>query len=335
MKKLLCTLMATLAFSTQAKINNQSYTFIGFGVGEVSYLEGGTLSSGITFETNPTTTNIFNYSGAYTATGERFGFYINTANTLDSTSEDEFWRASGTVSNGDVSHSVDGVYQTNITSSAHNELDMLLSFLFAPGHQLVTGLSYSRTLMDRNGFENGPQLDNFNMAHLTPAIGNTDFPDGATDSNNNGVLELDELIATYGVNPKATIVNFTETFTTVVAQLGYIYDSRFASEELGLRLVAGAMIGTPLYYDVVNTSRAQLSFSDSFNGYNLKTYIGAGWSFTEKYGLLATFNYYYQERDEVKVDIGRSDELDRNRSAKIPDNELDYWNLSLSAYWNF
>ena len=335
-KLLLLSLGLTTFLSHASEINNQAYSYIGFGVGQLSYKESGTLSSGLKFETTPTTTNIFNNSGGYTPINKHAGFYINTLSTLSSSTTDESWNAIGTVSNAGVTNSVDGSYQTNSASSTHNELDILLGYLFAPGHQIVLGGSYTRTLMDRNSFDNGADINDFNYAHLTPAIGNNDVVGiGAQDINENGTLELDELVATYGVNPKDSIVNFTETFTSIVMQAGYIYDSRFASKQLGLRWMGGVIVGLPAYYDVINTSNPTLSFSDSFSGYNIKSYIGAGWRFNKSFGVIAKVDYFFRYRNEVSVGLGFSEELQRNRSAIIPENEVQYWNTSLTAFWNF
>jgi hypothetical protein len=335
-KLLLLSLGLTTFLSHAAEINNQAYSYIGFGIGQLSYKESGTLSSGLKFETTPTTTNIFNNSGGYTPINKHAGFYINTLSTLSSSTTDESWNASGTVSNAGVTNSVDGSYQTNSASSTHNELDILLGYLIAPGHQIVLGGSYIRTLMDRNSFDNGSDINDFNYAHLTPAIGNNDVVGiGAEDINENGTLELDELVATYGVNPKDSIVNFTETFTSIVMQAGYIYDSRFASKQLGLRWMGGVIVGLPAYYDVINTSNPTLSFSDSFSGYNIKSYIGAGWRFNKSFGVIAKVDYFFRYRNEVSVGLGFSEELQRNRSAIIPENEVSYWNTSLTAFWNF
>ncbi|MBU2918330.1 hypothetical protein KO505_10165 [Psychrosphaera sp. F3M07] len=335
-KKLLILGLGVGSFLAHSEVNNRAYSYIGFGVGELSYKESGTLSSGLQFETTPTTTNIFNYSGGYTPINKHAGFYINTVSTLSSSTTDEYWTANGSVTNGNITNSVDGIYQKNATSSTHNELDIFLGYLIAPGHQIIAGGSYTRTLMDRNSFDNGSSLDDFNRAHLTPSIGSFDIAgSGAVDVNENGTLELDELIATYGVNPAQSIVNFTETFTSVVLQAGYIYDSRFATRDLGLRWLGGVIVGLPAYYDVVNTSNPTLSFSDSFSGFNIKSYIGAGWRFTKSFGVVAKMDYYFRQRDEVAVDIGFSDELQRNRSAIIPENEIQYWNASVTAFWNF
>lgn len=336
-KKLLpivCALFSTYTFADE--INNRAYSFIGFGVGQMSYLEGGKLSSGINFETNPTTTNFFNYSGGYTPINKRAGFYINTVSTLSSNSVAEHWRANGTVTNGEVTNSVNGTYQKNFTSSTHNELDIFISYLLAPGHQVYVGGSYIRTLLDRNSFSDGENIDDFNNAHMTPYIGNTDIPDlGATDQNGNGTLELNELTDHYGVNPSESVVNFTETFTSAVAQIGYLYDSRFATKELGLRWLGGVTVGVPFYYDVVNTSRPTLSFTDSFNGYNLKAHVGAGWRFTRSVGLVAKVDYYLRERDEVRVSLPYNEELQRQRAAFIPENEVQYVTFSATVFWNF
>jgi hypothetical protein len=334
--KLLLISASLTSFLSHADINNQAYSYIGFGIGQLSYKESGTLSSGLKFETTPTTTNIFNNSGGYTPINKRAGFYINTVNTLSSSIADESWKATGSVTNGNITNSVDGIYQTNSASSSHNELDILLGYLLAPGHQVVLGGSYTRTLMDRNSFDSGSSKDAFNNAHLTPAIGNTDvLGSGAVDINENGTLELDELVATYGVNPKETIVNFTETFTSIVVQVGYIYDSRFASKQLGLRWMGGVIIGLPAYYDVVNTSSPTLSFTDNFSGYNIKSYIGAGWRFNKSFGVIAKMDYFFRYRNEVSIGLGFSEELQRNRSAIIPENEVQYWNASFTAFWNF
>jgi hypothetical protein len=337
LKKLLPLTLTFLAATSQAdEVNNRAYSFIGFGFGELSYTEGGTLSSGVKFETNPKTTNLFNYSGGYTPINKRAGFYINTTTTLSSSTVDEYWNANGTVTNGNLTNSVNGPYQSNQTSSTHNELDILLGYLIAPGHQVLLGGSYVRTLMDRNTFSNGSALDDFNNAHLTPAVGNVDVLDvGAEDTNNNGTLELDELKAYYGVSPQDSIVNFTETFTSVVAQVGYLYDSRFATRELGMRWLGGVTLGVPLYYDVVNTSNPTISFTDALNGYNLKAHFGAGWRFTRSVGVVAKVDYYLRERDETRVDRGFSEELQRSRSAIIPENEVQYYTFSATVFWNF
>ena len=347
-------------FSVSAELNNKSFSYIGFAVGELSYKESGTLSSGLYFETNPKTINIFNQSGGYTAINKRAGFYINTVSTLTSSSEDEYWKATGSVNKDNISNSVNGIYQNNSTSSAHNELDILLGYLLAPGHQVVFGGSVTRALMDRNSFGNGfdSHLDDFNNAHLTPAIGNTnvfrsqDPSDetlyqgaitdpttqqevGAVDLNNNGILELNELVATYGNAPEDSIVNYTETFTAVIAQAGYFYDSRFASDAPGFRLLGGVLVGVPLYYDVVNTSRPSLGFTESANGFNFKSYIGAGWRFNKNFGVVAKADYFFRYRDRVNVSLGFNEELQRNQTAFIPENEVQYFTFNLMAYWNF
>ena len=327
-----------LSFLVQADsdINNEAFSFIGFGVGEISYSESGILSSGVKFKTTPSTTNIFNQSGGYSPIGKKYGFYINTLSTLTSSNSNEYWQALGTVTKGELSNSVDGIYQENVVSSSQNELHILLSYMFKPGHQVIAGGSYNKTLWDRNSFTNGEDIDDFNNAHLTPAVGNEDvIGQGAEDLNNNGLLDLNELTSYYGVSPEDSIVNFTETFTSSVLQLGYFYDSRFIKNANKLRLIGGVSFGLPLYYSVNNTSRAQMEFTDSFNGYNLRGYAGIGWRFTKSIGVLAKFEYSYRTRDEVVVGLGYNEELQRERNALIPENEIEYWNASIVTTWNF
>ncbi|WCN12380.1 hypothetical protein GV054_04865 [Marinomonas mediterranea] len=335
-----------------AAINNEAFTFIGFNAGQITYKEGGTLSSGVKFETSPTTTNIFNYSGGYTPIGDRFGFYINNTSTLTSDQANEEWSASGT--NG--SASVDGVYQTDLASSKHQALDMLGGYLLGGGHQVVFGASYTQSSIDRSGFKSGSALDAFNQTNLAPYVGTEGVLGNGTPENTYEALEN-----IYGADPNGKIRNFTETFTTFALQAGYKYDSLFKSRELGSRVQFGATIGLPMYYSVVNTSSPTLTFDSSFEGFDVGLNAGYGWRFTENVGLIATVNYFYRIRPELKqllqtraqaIESSKNVEytdssdntvktyadgvdLGRDRYASIPENELSYWNVGLSAYWNF
>lgn len=327
---------AVLSTSVMAEeVNNQPFSYIGVAAGQMTYQESGTLQSGIKFITNPTTTNIFNYSGGYTAIGEKGGFYINNVTTLYSTFENEKWRASG--SGG--GYSVDGVYQSNEVSATHNALDVLFSYLVGSGHQVVGGIGYSRSLMDRNSFKSGTATDDFNNVNQSFNVGKgTDVVGSGAEDNNpaNGSLDLAELIDAYGLSyTDGAIVNYTETFTTFSAQVGYRYDTRFAHKGTGPRWQVGATLSVPLLYDVVNTSRPTISFTSSLDGYDASAYAGYGWRFSENVGVLAKVNYFYRIRGEIKESLGYNAEIGRNVHASIPENILEYWNVGVNGYWNF
>ncbi|WCN08322.1 hypothetical protein [Marinomonas mediterranea] len=356
MRKVFISSVALLVSPTLfAAINNEAFTFIGFNAGQITYKEGGTLSSGVKFETSPTTTNIFNYSGGYTPIGDRFGFYINNTSTLTSDQANEEWKGSG--SNVDptdsTTYSVDGTYQRDLASSKHQALDILGGYLLNNGHQIVFGASYTQSSLDRSGFDAGSSLDDFNRANLSPYVGTSDGTSSAANT-------YEALNAAYGADPTGKIRNFTETFTSFSLQAGYKYDTLFKTRELGGRLQFGATVGIPMYYSVVNTSQPTLTFDSSFEGFDVGFSAGYGWRFTEHVGVMATANYFYRIRPELKQlfitrqqsieatrgtvytdsssnSVTASEGVDpgRDRYVSIPENELSYWNVGLSAYWNF
>ncbi len=344
MKKILLAGLA-LSGAVHADINNEPFTFIGFAGGPLSYKESGTLSSGTDFETTPSNFAVMNYSGGYTAIGERGGFYINTVSTLYASTDSESWE----FSKGNIS----GEHQKNQVTSNHNGLDILGAYLLGGGHQLIAGIGYTRTLLDRNSFENGSDIDAFNNANFytnatptgTATVGGSTvdcYPDAAggasatsNESGDDSCLELSELKSYYGLSPEDKIVNYTETFTSFVAQVGYRYDTRFKSSDTGSRWQWGVTLGLPVYFDVVNTSRPSLEFNSYLKGYDVNTYFGYGWRFTENVGVLAKANYSYRLRDEIKVKLGYNEELGRQQYASIPENIVSYWNVGLNGYWNF
>ena len=312
MKKIL---LAGLAVSSlaQAEINNEPFTFIGFAGGMFNYKESGTITGGVNFETTPSNFQIFNYSGGYTAIGERTGFYINTVSTLYATTDDESWTFSAPGGSGE--------HQKNKATSNHNAIDFLFGYLLDGGHQLVVGTGYRRTLMDRNSFLAGSDVDTFNDVRY--AGENTSLTEAEYDNK-------------YGLSfTDGQIVNYTETFTNFMAQVGYRYDTRFKTSGTGPRWQWGAMLGVPVYYEAINTSKPQYNFSSMFDGYNFDTYVGYGWRFSENLGILAKVNYSYRLRGELKENIGYNAELNRNRYAIIPENVVSFWNVGLNGYWNF
>ncbi|TPE50303.1 hypothetical protein FJM67_10670 [Maribrevibacterium harenarium] len=312
MKKILLPIALLSSSVAFAEINNEPYTYLGVAAGQFAYKESGTVTGGIKFETTPTNFQVFNYSGGYTAVGERTGFYINTVSTLYASTDAESWQFSS--ANGS------GEHQKNQVTSNHNSLDILFGYLFEGGHQLVIGGAYRRTLMDRNGFSKGADAGTFNSARW---------------KGENTALNEADYISKYGLQDEFKVVNYTETFTSALAQVGYRYDTRFKSSEVGPRWQWGATIGLPLFYDVVNTSNSGLSFSSSFEGFDVGAYVGYGWRFTENLGLLAKANYFYRLRNEMRIRGDYVSELNRYRYAIIPENEVQYWNVGVNGYWNF
>ncbi len=312
MKKILLAGLA-LSGAVHADINNEPFTYIGFAGGTLTYKESGTVTGNVNFETNPSNFQVFNYSGGYTAIGERTGFYINTVSTLYASTDDESWTFS--------SENGSGEHQQNKMTSNHNAIDLLFGYLMGSGHQVIAGVGYRRNLMDRNSFQEGSDVDTFNDVRYA----------GETTS-----LTESEYDSKYGLSfVDGQIVNYTETFTSFMAQVGYRYDTRFKSADTGARWQFGATLGVPVYYEAVNTSKPQYNFSSMFDGYNIDAYVGYGWRFTENLGVLAKANYSYRIRGEMKENIGYNSELNRNRYAIIPENIVSFWNVGLNGYWNF
>ena len=362
MKKTLSLALLFLPISALAEINNESFSSIGFTVGQIGYKESGTLSSGVKFQTTPKTTNLFNYSGGYTAIGDRFGFYINNTSTLSSTLDSESWSAAGTNTDASTgtSYSVDGVFQTDKASARHQALDILAGYLLGSGHQLIGGVSYTQSALDRSGFGYGSGgktgvLNDFNNANLAPFAGSVSVANSTATTPAN---DLAALTAAYGADPVGKIRNFTETFSTYTGIVGYRYDTLFKTKQLGSRYQFGATLGIPMHYDVVNTSRPDLSFNSSLEGYDVGLSAGYGWRFTETFSVMLAANYYYRVRPEIKKLVStRQQSIDatktidangdlnadfpngvdpgRDRYASIPKNEINYLNFGLAAYWNF
>lgn len=313
MKKCLLVGLA-LSGTVHADINNEPFTYIGFAGGAFNYKESGTLTGNVKFETTPSNFQIFNYSGGYTAIGERMGFYINTVSTMYASTDDESWSFSGNGGSGE--------HQKNKVTSNHSAIDLLFGYLPGHGHQFTVGAGYRRNLMDRNSFEAGSDVDTFNTVRY--------------NGENAPSLTQEQYNDKYGLSfVDGQVVNYTETFTSFIAQVGYRYDTRFKTAETGSRWQWGATLGVPVYFEAVNTSRPQYNFSSMFDGYNVDAYIGYGWRFTENLGVLAKANYSYRLRGEIKEKIGYNSELNRNRYAIIPENVVSFWNVGVNGYWNF
>jgi hypothetical protein len=237
------TLFSPFSYSQAEEFNNNTYSYFGIGTQILNYQEA-LSNNAISSKSNPTA--MVQYSGAYTALDDGYGFYITTTSPLFTVSDKESWN-----------HSTFGSLQTNRTELGISNLSITGSRLMAPGHQALFGLRYTLLNFTRYDFAPGAGALAYNDELITndnllpPAEQNPAYDDGVA-------FEIPG--CTNHTNPPVegmTCDSFAiqEQLSSLSLSFGYKYDSFFRADFTGPRFSFETSLSLPVFYVVTNTSQ--------------------------------------------------------------------------------
>lgn len=294
---LIC-LFPTISHSDETSIDSShryGYSSLGLGYELLSLKEDVSLSSqdtvgetwNINIESDYSGGNFAQRSLVYVAVDELWGFYIGSGSTLSSLKNNETWNA--TVSN-ETSGTVysDLKIQSNTTTLSRSELSLLAVREFSNNHSFLFGVRYNSFTYKRFDFK----------AHAEDVFTSLVLPEG----------------------------DISEESTAFIAQVGYEYNEFFTSQAAGWRTQFQVIAGVVIYNRVQNTEKqiSQITFDDTFNGFDLKATASIGYQFGGHFMLAAALDTHYQSYQKIDQE-----------NASIPDNEFSYVQPSINALWSF
>ena len=179
-----------------------------------------------------------------------------------------------------------GAIQQNQLTAEHQALDLLGTYRFTPNQGLMLGTRYQKLSFSRYDFK--------------------------TTSNT-----PDWLLVT-----PDTVVS--ETATSFSMAVGYEYDDFFNDTSPGVKWNAQLLVSIPIYSTVKNTNTPDLSFTDSFSGYDLNAHMAVGWYFSKQVIIAASLDTNYSSRNELSAGL-----------STLPDNTTITIQPAITAHWSF
>lgn len=308
---------ANFAYAQPEKYGSFSEVSIGFE--RISYGEEladvagmGKLTQSISV-INPTIRQL-----SYTGINSQWGIYIQSASTLTTDIETEYWEV------GEF-----GRVQQNAFKTKANELGFKLAYHQMPQLQWLAGGRFYTNSFTRSNFAFvDPGASRFDQALIDlPRNDGDDVPRFVLPGQN--VTDADTPQAN---NPDylVPVVSVSEDHMGVILLAGVRYDTQLSVDNHSpWSWFAEAEVSVDAYSQTQNTQFETLTLKDYFNGYGLNGKVGVRYNVLEHIALMASVDGYYKQRNEI------ISHLSNGRRIRVP--EVTYSNLAftLGLQWQY
>ncbi|MCF8778378.1 hypothetical protein ACJPQX_13950 [Vibrio vulnificus] len=247
---------------------------------------------------------------SYTGINEQWGLYIQSASTLTTEIETEYWEV------GDF-----GRVQQNAFKTKANELGLKLSYHQTPQLQWLVGGRFYTNSFTRSNFKFvQPGAAKFDQALM-------DLPRNPGDEVPRFVLPGQN--TTDGTTPQANnpdhlvpVISVTEDHMGLIALFGVRYDSQFDHHNKGpWSWFVEAEANVDLYSQTQNTQFETTTLSDYFSGYGLNAKAGVRYQFLDNLSAMATLDSYVKTREMLEGT------LESGQRVRVP--EITYSNVAV------
>jgi hypothetical protein len=291
---------SALADTEPPELINRPFAYFGAGTEFIHFSENFTLA-GKKIKSGFGVFNPIQSSGGYVPVTSRTGLYLTGSKTLATIAGSESWAAEGI-----------GTIQQVATKISLIEVDAMGVYHLKPGHHLLGGVNYTSLTFNRFNFNPAAGTDAFNIA-----LGFGTLSDWVAAGNDPSKFP--------GLNPNPAQGTISEDINSLVAMVGYQYDTFFAIPDAPYRFYAGVKAGVPLLHMVENTSFPDVtltSFMDA--GYDLGANIGVGWNFSKTLSILGSVDWMYKHRFRIT-----------EGNLISPENDLHSAQTTLRLNWAF
>ncbi|KJR21263.1 hypothetical protein BOO91_13975 [Vibrio navarrensis] len=255
---------------------------------------------------------------SYTGINQQWGIYIQSASTLATDIETEYWEI------GEF-----GRVQQNAFKTKANELGFKLAYHQTSQLQwLMGGRFYTNSFTRSNFAFVDPGASRFDQALIDlPRNEGDDVPrfnlpgQNVTDADTPQSNNPDYLVP---------VISVSEDHMGVILLAGIRYDTQFGAEKnSSWSWFSEAELSVDAYSQTQNTQFETLTLKDYFNGYGLSGKLGVRYNLLEHIAVLASVDGYVKQRDEI------ISHLSSGRRIRVP--EVTYSNLAftIGLQWRY